>query len=58
MNYDKDLVVILAPTLISNRTPGAARFVVSGGLSYLPSFRLEASQELRLGVTALGFSST
>ncbi len=37
------------------RTPGAARFVVSGGLSYLPSFRLEASQELRLGVTALGF---
>ena len=37
------------------RTPGAARFVVSGGLSYLPSLRLDASQELGLGVTALGF---
>ena len=37
------------------RTPGAARFVVSGGLSYLPSLRLDASQELVLGVTAFGF---
>ena len=37
------------------RTRGAARFMVSGGLSYLPSLRLDASQELGLGVTALGF---
>jgi opacity protein-like surface antigen len=35
------------------RTPGRARLVVSGGLSYLPRLRLTARQSIGLGVTGI-----
>ena len=36
------------------RTSGGARFIASGGLSYLPSLRLTARQSVGLGLTGLG----
>ena len=35
------------------RTPGPVGFVVSGGLSYLPSLRLDTTQTVGLGVTGI-----